>query len=198
MTGRWMAKLIVISGPSGAGKSTVVSRVLERCSQPICLSVSATTRAPRPGEIDGKNYHFMTVEQFTAHRQRGDFLEFAEVFGRGDWYGTLKSPVLEALSEGRHMVLEIDVEGAKSVVAQFAAAMTVFIHPGSLEELERRLRGRNTESEASIARRLTVAAAELAQAETYQHVLVNHQVEQTVEQICRLIEKNGEQNCTKI
>ncbi|MBL8891646.1 MAG: guanylate kinase [Planctomycetaceae bacterium] len=192
-----MAKLIVISGPSGVGKSTVVAQVVAGCRQPICLSVSATTRAPRPGEIDGKSYHFLTHEQFAEHRRQDDFLECAEVFGRGDWYGTLRQPVTEALKAGIHVVLEIDVEGAKAVMAKHPGVLTMFIHPGSLEELERRLRGRNTESESSIERRLAVAAEELRQSGLYQHVIVNHDVAQTVVEICRLIETSGESSCTK-
>ncbi len=191
-----MAKLIVISGPSGAGKSTVVREILSTCRQPICLSVSATTRPPRPGEIDGESYHFLTLEQFAAYRERGEFLECAEVFGRGDWYGTLRQPVQASLAEGRHVILEIDVAGAKAVMAEFPGVLSVFIHPGSTAELERRLRGRNTESDASIARRLAVAAEELTAVGLYQHVIVNHHVGQTVEQICRLIEQ-GEEHCTK-
>lgn len=187
--GGTMAKLIVISGPSGAGKSTVVREVLSTCRQPICLSVSATTRPPRPGEIDGESYHFLTLEQFADYRKRGEFLECAEVFGRGDWYGTLRRPVQAALEQGRHVILEIDVAGAKAVLSEFPGVLSVFIHPGSTAELERRLRGRNTESDASIARRLAVAAEELAAVGLYQYVIVNHHVGQTVEEICRLIEQ---------
>jgi guanylate kinase len=192
-----MAKLIVISGPSGVGKSTVVGQVIAGCQQPICLSVSATTRAPRPGEIDGQSYHFLTKEQFAEHRRKDDFLECAEVFGRGDWYGTLRQPVWDALKAGMHVVLEIDVEGAKSVLSKHPDVLTIFIHPGNLEVLERRLRGRNTESEDSISRRLAVATEELRQSGLYQHVIVNHDVRQTVQEICRLIETNGESTCTK-
>lgn len=191
-----MAKLIVISGPSGAGKSTVVREILSTCRQPICLSVSATTRPPRPGEIAGESYHFLTLEQFADYRNRGEFLECAEVFGRGDWYGTLRQPVQASLEQGRHVILEIDVAGAKAVMAEFPGVLSVFIHPGSTAELERRLRGRNTESDASIARRLAVAAEELAAVGLYQYVIVNHHVGQTVQEICRLIEQ-GEEHCTK-
>jgi guanylate kinase len=192
-----MAKLIVISGPSGVGKSTVVAGVLQRCRDAATLSVSATTRPPRAGEIDGQSYHFMNSEEFQARRQRGEFLECAEVFGRGQWYGTLRQPVLNALADGRHVILEIDVEGAQSIIRQFPDAVTIFIHPGSLAELERRLRGRNTESEASIARRLDVADEELKLIGLYQHVVTNHDVEQSVEQICQLIEVIGDASCTK-
>lgn len=192
-----MPRLIVISGPSGAGKSTVVTQLLQQCDQPIQLSVSATTRLPRPGEIDGESYHFLSHEQFAQYRRENAFLECAEVFGRGDWYGTLRRPVEEALASGRHVVLEIDVEGAKSVMQDFPQALTIFIHPGSTTELERRLRSRGTESEEAISRRLAVAREELQAARLYQHVLVNHHVSETVTDICRLIEQSGDENCTK-
>lgn len=185
-------KLVVISGPSGAGKSTVVRRLLETCPQPIELSVSATTRDPRPNEVDGVNYIFLTPSQFQHHRDHGDFLECAEVFGRGDWYGTLREPVVTALSLGKHVVLEIDVEGAEMIMKQFPEALSIFIHPGNLEELERRLRGRNTENETAIERRLAVARTELACADRYRHVVVNEDVEQTVQQICQWIIESGE------
>jgi guanylate kinase len=192
-----MPRLIVISGPSGAGKSTVVTQLLQQCDQPIQLSVSATTRPPRPGEIDGESYHFLSHEQFAQYRRENAFLECAEVFGRGDWYGTLRRPVEEALASGRHVVLEIDVEGAKSVMQDFPQALTIFIHPGSTTELERRLRSRGTESEEAISRRLAVAREELQAARLYQYVLVNHHVSETVTDICRLIEQSGDENCTK-
>ena len=192
-----MPRLIVISGPSGAGKSTVVTQLLQQCDQPIQLSVSATTRPPRPGEIDGESYHFLSHEQFAQYRRENAFLECAEVFGRGDWYGTLRRPVEEALASGRHVVLEIDVEGAKSVMQDFPQALTIFIHPGSTTELERRLRSRGTESEEAISRRLAVAREELQAARMYQYVLVNHHVSETVTDICRLIEQSGDENCTK-
>jgi len=186
------AKLVVISGPSGVGKSTVVRRLLETCPQPIMLSVSATTRSPRDGEIDGVNYYFVSLDQFQRYRQAGKFLEFAEVFGRGDWYGTLRQPVLDALDGGKHVVLEIDVEGASMVLQQFPEALSIFVHPGSVDILERRLRGRRTESEEAIARRLAVANRELEQTCHYRHVIVNEVIEQTVSKICDLVVEPGE------
>jgi guanylate kinase len=139
----------------------------------------------------------MSAEEFQSRRQSGEFLECAEVFGRGHWYGTLRQPVVDGLAAGRHVILEIDVEGAQSIVRQFPDALTIFIHPGSVAELERRLRGRGTDSEAAIQRRLDVAAQELQLIGLYQHAVTNHDVDQTVQQICQLIETNGELTCTK-
>lgn len=179
-----LAKLVVISGPSGVGKSTVVRKVLETCSQPITLSVSATTRSARPGEVAGKHYHFVSDRQFQDHLAKEEFLEHAEVFGRGHWYGTLKEPVIQNLKDGVHVILEIDVQGAKNVLESCPEAMSIFVHPGSLDELERRLRGRKTEKEMDIQRRLEVARNELEQADIYRHCIVNQDVDQTAKQIC--------------
>ncbi len=180
-------KLIVISGPSGAGKSTVVRRLLEDCPLPLQLSVSATTRVPRNGEVDGVDYHFLSKEEFRAKRETGDFLECKEVFGRGDWYGTLRSVVSTGLKQGKWVILEIDVQGARNVLEQHSDAITIFVHPGSMVELERRLRARGTETEESIARRLEVASTEMSLRHLYRHEVVNQQVEDTVNQICELL-----------
>jgi guanylate kinase len=134
-------KLVIISGPSGAGKSTVLKRVLAECSRPLQLSVSATTRRPRPGESEGVEYHFLTHEEFVRRRENDEFLEWKEVFGRGDYYGTLQNTVAAGLAAGKWVVLEIDVEGAMMVLASYPDAITIFLHPGSDAELERRLRG---------------------------------------------------------
>jgi guanylate kinase len=182
-------KLIIISGPSGAGKSTVVQRLLEECPLPLTLSVSATTRQPRPGETHGKEYWFLSPEEFAARRERGEFLEFKEVFGRGFWYGTLSDTVSSGLKSGKWVILEIDVHGAATVLKVRPDAITIFIHPGSLAELERRLRNRGTESEANIARRLEVASEELAMMHRYKHEVINREVDQAVAELCALLRK---------
>ncbi len=168
-------------------KSTVVRRLLEDCPLPLQLSVSATTRVPRNGEVDGVDYHFLSKEEFRAKRETGDFLECKEVFGRGDWYGTLRSVVSTGLKQGKWVILEIDVQGARNVLEQHSDAITIFVHPGSMVELERRLRARGTETEESIARRLEVASTEMSLRHLYRHEVVNQQVEDTVNQICELL-----------
>jgi guanylate kinase len=181
-----MSRLIIISGPSGAGKSSVV-RALLKCDLPLRRSISATTRSARNGEQEGIDYYFLTKEEFARRRDAGEFLECKEVFGRGDWYGTLSSEVEAGAREGKSMVLEIDVEGAAAVLAQRPDAVTIFIDPGNREELERRLRGRRTDSEESIRRRLEVADRELAQAHRYQYRVTNDTVENAVRKMCDIL-----------
>ena len=191
-------KLVVISGPSGAGKSTVVRKLLETCQLPLVLSISATTRAPRPGEVNGQHYEFMSREEFQAKKETDEFLEYAEVFGRGEWYGTLRRPVTDHLAQGKTVILEIDVAGARQVMERFPDVVTIFVHPGSLEILEKRLRGRGTETEAKIQRRLEVARVELESASLYQHVVHNEDVDTAVNEICHLLTPTGEsKTCTK-
>jgi guanylate kinase len=189
-----MAHIVIISGPSGVGKSTVVRQLIETCELPLQLSVSATTRRPRPGEVDGRDYHFITMEDFQERRQRGDFLETAEVYGRGEWYGTLREPVTTGLKQGKWIILEIDVEGAAQVLRNDPQAITVFLHPGSSQELERRLRGRKTESETAIERRLEVARRELAFADQYRFVVINRDVDEAAQEICRHLIDCGERS----
>ena len=184
-------KLVVISGPSGVGKSTVVREVLQRLGPAIRLSVSATTRPPRPGERDGVDYYFLTDAEFRRRRDEGEFLECIEVFGRGHWYGTLWSEVRSSLSQGKWVILEIDVDGAGEVLRQFPEAVTVFIRPDSVEELERRLRSRGTESEDAVQRRLAVARHELQLSSQYSHQVVNDTVDQAVDQICDILRSRG-------
>ncbi len=182
-------QLIILSGPSGAGKSTVVRELLASCSLPLMLSVSATTRAPRPGEVDGLDYYFLSHAEFARRRNAGEFLECKEVFGRGDWYGTLRQVVDRGLESGKWVILEIDVQGALCVMEQCDNTISLFVHPGSAAELERRLRTRGTETEASIQRRLQVAADEMKSAHRYDYIVVNEEVSRTVQEICQLLKQ---------
>ena len=182
-------QLVIISGPSGVGKTTVLRSLFEICPLPLQESVSATTRPMRPGETEGISYHYLTDEQFQRHRQHDDFLECTEVFGRGHWYGTLQEPVATGLAKGKWIILEIDVEGAAKVLKYYPDAISIFIHPGSLVELERRLRGRDTESESALARRLEVAGYELKQSEIYRHIVTNQSVDQTATDICKILQQ---------
>jgi guanylate kinase len=186
-------KLIVISGPSGAGKSTVVRSLLADCPLPLMLSISATTRQPRPDEVEGVAYHFLSRADFDQRRERGEFLECKEVFGRGDWYGTLQAPVAAGLAAGKWVILEIDVQGALAVLERHGEAITIFIHSGSLEELERRLRQRNTETEVALQRRLEVARRELAYLGQYRHQVINRDVSHAVREVCDILSRYGAQ-----
>ena len=181
-------RVVIFSGPSGVGKTTVLTRLFADCKRPLKMSVSATTRPKRDGETEGTSYHYLTGQEFRKHRDAGDFLEFVEVFGLGHWYGTLKSTVQEGLDQGKWVILEIDVEGAQKVLVHYPEAITIFVHPGSAQELERRLRGRGTESEEDLQRRLEVAKKELDASASYQHVIINHSVEQTAADICQILE----------
>lgn len=183
-------RIVILSGPSGAGKSTVVRRLLAECPLPLILSVSATTRAPRPGERHGEDYYFLTRDEFARRKAAGEFLECKEVFGRGDWYGTLRSVVATGLTEGKWVILEIDVEGARSILAEFPEAVTIFLDPGSAEELERRLRGRGTDSEEAVQRRLEVAQREFSSIAIYRHRVVNDQPENAVRTICDILQNS--------
>lgn len=180
-------KLVVISGPSGAGKTTLLKRLYATSPVALVTSVSATTRAPRPGESEGVDYHFLSKDEFARRRERGDFLECFEVYQRGDWYGTLKSEVTPRLEAGKWVVLEIDVQGTLAVVEQYPEAVTIFVRPSSLAELERRLRDRGTESEAALARRLEVARRELASADRYRFQVINDDVEAALKQLRNIL-----------
>ncbi len=179
-------KLIVISGPSGAGKTTLLKRLFEECP-PLVSSVSATTRPPRPGERDGVDYHFLSPDEFERRRRAGEFLECFEVFDHGTWYGTLQGEVAPSLEAGKSIVLEIDVQGAMAVVERYPQAVTIFVHPSSIDELERRLRGRGTESQESIQRRLDAAQREIDCSDRYRYQVVNDDVETAVREICDII-----------
>lgn len=184
-------KLIVISGPSGSGKTTLLERLFQQPPGPLVLSVSATTRSPRPGEVDGVSYHFLSPEEFAARRERGDFLECFEVYEGGHWYGTLRDEVTPSLEQGKWVVLEIDVQGTRAVLEHYPDAVTIFVEPDSMAELERRLRDRGTESEASIQRRLEGARQEIASADLYRHRVVNDDLDRALRQIRDILTQSG-------
>ena len=183
-------KVVIISGPSGAGKTTIVKGLVERCDLPLEVSVSATTRAPRAGEVDGVDYHFLSPEEFERRRNAGDFLECFEVFGRGYWYGTLRETVTTSLQRGNWVILEIDVQGMAAAISDFPDALSFFIRPESLEELERRLRGRGTETEETIQRRLEVARHEWLHKDRYHFDVVNDSIDATIDLMCEQL-KSG-------
>ena len=181
------SRLVIISGPSGAGKTTVIQKLMEQIDLPLTLSVSATTRPARPDEQDGVHYLFLSDEEFQQRRASGDFLECCEVFGGGQWYGTLATTVTTSLAKGKWVILEIDVEGTRLVLDRYPDAITVFIRPQSLEELERRLRERDTETEDTIQRRLAIARKELDAASYYEHHVINESVDQAVADLSRVL-----------
>lgn len=181
------AKLLVLSGPSGSGKTTIVRKLLDDSPVPLRICVSATTRPPRTGEIDGEHYHFLSTDEFERRQQNGEFLETAEVFSSGYWYGTLKSEIARAAEEGAWAFLEIDVEGALNVMREYPRAVTIFIRASGDDEYEKRLRGRGTESEEVIQKRLATARRELSLADRYRYQVVNDDLERAVEEIKHIL-----------
>ena len=171
----------VLTGPSGVGKGTVVTRLIQQHPE-IWLSVSVTTRSPRPGEKHGVNYWFISDDEFDALVASDNLLEWALVHGLHR-YGTPRQPVLKALAEGRACLLELDLAGARRVRRKMPEARTVFLMPPSRAELERRLRGRGTESEAELARRFRTADEELAASSEFDGIIVNRDVAQTCEEL---------------
>ncbi len=170
----------VLSAPSGAGKTTLVKRLLEEFPD-FGYSISCTTRAPRAGEEDGRDYHFLTVDEFRRTRDAGGFAEWAEV--HGNFYGTPLAPLRDILEKGRDVLLDVDVQGAAQLKLSLANACLVFILPPSLEELERRLRSRGTDSEDVIARRLANARGEIAGGRWFDHVLVNDDLDRACDHL---------------
>ena len=180
-----MGKLIVITGASGVGKGTVVKKMMAR-RKDLYFSVSATTRPPRPGEVDGKDYYFVTRERFQEMIRRGEMLEYDE--HNMNFYGTPRAQVEEKRAKG-HVLLDIEPVGARNVKNNYPEAELVFIMPPSVEELERRLRGRNDTPEDQIAIRMERAKWEMAQRTWYDHVVVNDDAGRCAEEILSLIEK---------
>lgn len=184
-----VAPLIVLSGPSGAGKSTVVEAVLTACRYPLRRAVTATSRPPRPGEVPEVDYHFWTEDRFRDALAADQMLEHAMVFGK-DHYGTPKSEVDPHRAAGAGVLLVIDVQGAAQVRAKYPGDhVSVFLAVPSLGELERRLRGRGTEDEARIARRLAAATAEMSRADEFDTTVVNDTLPQAVADLLAIIDR---------
>jgi guanylate kinase len=176
-------QLLVVAGPSGVGKGTLVQRLCSRHGEKVLLSVSATTRPPRSYEVHGKDYLFWQTDYFREQIARGAFLEWTEY--AGNLYGTPRQPVEQAIAQGKIVILEIEVEGARQVARTFPTAKRVFIMPPSLEVLEQRLRSRCTEDEASIKLRLERAKQEIACAGEFDQVIVNDDLETATKQLER-------------
>ncbi|HEX8984938.1 MAG TPA: guanylate kinase [Bryobacteraceae bacterium] len=179
-----MSIVFVISAPSGSGKSTLVRRLLQQDSC-IKFSVSYTTRQLRGQEEEGQDYHYLSREQFEADIAAGEFLEYAEVFG--NYYGTHRRIIDQARAEGKDILLDIDVQGARQLKSRVPDAVTVFVLAPSREELEQRLKARSEDSEAVIAKRLRGAAREIGNYERYDYVLVNRDLEQSVDTLASIV-----------
>ena len=179
-----MARVFVITGPSGVGKGTLIRELMQRIPE-LRLSVSATTRAPRPDERDGVDYYFLSAEDFDRRVAAGDFVEHADYAGRR--YGTLRSELERRLRAGTPVVLEIEVQGARQIRETMPDAIRVFIAPPSEQTLRERLLGRGTDSDEEVGRRLHVAAAELRAREEFPHVVVNDRLEDALDELERVV-----------
>ena len=176
---------LILSAPSGGGKTTIARKLLEQRSD-VGYSISCTTRPPRAGEVTGRDYFFITPEEFRARRDRGEFAESAEVHGH--WYGTLRSEIGRVLAEGKHVIMDIDVQGAAQLGSAFPHAVRVFVLPPSADELLKRLRARKTEDRGSLARRMMTALEEVRHAEEYQYVVVNDDLGRAVARVSAVID----------
>ena len=184
--GKRKGRLFVVTAPSGAGKTSLIDAVM-RDDPSLKISVSYTTRAPRPGEKEGVDYHFIDVPTFRAMRERGEFLESAEV--HGNHYGTAKRVILDAVAKGEDLILEIDWQGAEQVRRLYPDCVGIFILPPSLEELERRLRGRGQDSEAVMRQRLANAREELAHAGEFKYAIINKDFETARRELAEIIKR---------
>lgn len=178
-------KIFIVAGPSGAGKSTVLSHLFAGRDD-LFYSVSATTREPRPGDVDGVDYHFVTADHFRAMMRQDAFLECAEYVG--NFYGTPRAPVEDAIAAGKDAILEIEVQGANQVHAKRPDAIRIFIIPPSWEELERRLRSRGTDTPEKIEKRLMRARVELDAAKEYDYIVLNDTIESAAAQLRAIME----------
>ncbi len=180
-------KIIILSAPSGTGKSTIIAELMKRPELNLEFSISATSRAPRSGERHGREYYFLTPEEFRLRVERGEFVEWEEVYA-GTMYGTLRSEVERVVGSGRNLIMDIDVKGALNVKARFGEdAVAIFIVPPSLEVLEKRLRGRNTDSEESVRKRLEKAEYELSFAPRFDCTVVNDSLGDAVREVETII-----------
>ena len=179
-----MISVFIISAPSGSGKSTLVHRLLETVPN-LAFSISYTTRPPRPSETDGVDYVFITREEFENRLARGEFLEYAEVFG--NYYGTNRESFEQAVHQGRDLVLDIDVQGARQLKVAIPEAISVFVLPPSRDVLEQRLRARSQDSEEVIQRRLQGAAAEVRNYTQYDYVLINREIEEAAARLASIV-----------
>lgn len=170
-------RLIIFSAPSGCGKGTMLEQILK--DDNFCVSVSATTRSPRDGEIDGVNYHFLSTDDFMSRIDNGDFLEYASYCD--NFYGTLRSEVDRMLEQGKNVILEIEVQGALKVMKKCPTALSVFIAPPSVGELRRRLHKRGTESDEVIEKRIAQSSREIALASKYDYIIINDALEDAVD-----------------
>ncbi len=186
-------QIVVLSGPSGSGKSTIVNRLIAECPVKLVKMISATTRGMRTGETEGEDYYFIPADEFEKRRAAGAFIECENVYSSGNWYGTLKSELDRAEELGGWAFLEIDVNGALRVMEMYPDAISIFVRAASESELEARLRGRGTESEEVIQRRLANARRELGLADRYQYQICNDQLDRAVEEIIKiLVNRKGE------
>ncbi|MCM1520101.1 MAG: guanylate kinase [Lachnoclostridium sp.] len=182
-------KIIILSAPSGCGKSSIIGRIMEAGKIDIQLSVSATNRPPRPGEVDGVHYNFITTEEFEEHIRANDFVEYEEVYA-GRYYGTLKSEIERICSEGHYCVLDIDVKGALNVKRLYGGrAISIFVMPPSVDELRRRLELRGTETQEWIDKRVGKAAWEMEFAPKFDFTVVNDDLDKAVAEISDIINR---------
>ena len=179
-------KLVVISAPSGTGKGTVINKLL-KLQPDFAFSVSATTRKPRPGETDGTDYFFISKERFKEMIENNEFLEYAEYVG--EFYGTPVKPIKENINSGKTVILDIEVQGALQVMEKDIKAIAIFLIPPDMEELEKRLRGRGTDSDEKVTSRLERAKQELQEKHHYDHVVINDNSTHAAKEILSLINK---------
>ncbi len=187
MMERNKGKIIIVSAPSGTGKSSIISKIIDNPELALGFSVSATSRSPRGEERDGREYYFLTPDEFSRRVEAGEFVEWEEVY-KGTCYGTLLSEVERVTGEGRNLIMDIDVKGALNVKKRFGdEAVSIFIMPPSLEELERRLRGRQTDSEEAISRRLGKAGYEMTFASEFDERVVNDNLSRAASEVEEII-----------